>query len=93
MHVLSDFSTIGFNELKNRPKWRKKPNSSTSTGLQKDTFADINRNAIVQKKMLGKPFLEFFFFKTSYQEQTHYGKNHIDFFSGWTEANFLWGND
>ena len=50
MHVLSDFSTIGFNELKNRPKWRKKPNSSTSTGLQKDTFADINRNAIVQKK-------------------------------------------
>ena len=73
MHVLSDFSTIGFNELKNRPKWRKKPNSSTSTGLQKDTFADINRNAIVQKKC--------FFFKTSYQEQTHYGKNHIDFFS------------
>ena len=60
MHVLSDFSTIGFNELKNRPKWRKKPNSSTSTGLQKDTFADINRNAIVQKK-LGKPFLRIFF--------------------------------
>ena len=60
MHVLSDFSTIGFNELKNRPKWRKKPNSSTSTGLQKDTFADINRNAIVQKKCWGSPSENFF---------------------------------
>ena len=79
MHVSSDFSTLRFNELKNRPKWRKKPNSSTSTGLQKDTFADINRNAIVQKK-LGKPFLRIFFLQNIiYQEQTHYGKNHMDF--------------
>ena len=61
MHVLSDFSTIGFNELKNRPKWRKKPNSSTSTGLQKDTFADINRNAIVQKKNVRETLLRIFF--------------------------------